>query len=104
MSGAAPAGLEQRSDPAGARLVLSGALETATLGRLWRRAPAAARAARGGVLLLDLAAVTHCDTAGAVFLLALAAAHGGEVRFAGVAEETEKLLARVRALPVLAPP
>ena len=104
MSGAAPAGLRQRSEPAGTRLVLSGALETATLGRLWRRASAAARAARGGVLILDLAAVAHCDTAGAVFLLALVAAHGGEVRFAGVAEETEKLLARVRALPAPPPP
>ena len=77
MSGAAPApGLA--ADPAPARLDIGdrggarvlafhGALDTAAAGKLW---PAAMRAARQGIgrpLVLDLAGLTFCDTAGADF-------------------------------------
>jgi phospholipid/cholesterol/gamma-HCH transport system permease protein len=78
-------------------LRLAGRLDAAGAGLVWERALDAAQAADAGELVLDLAAVTLVDTAGAALLLAAEAAHGGTARVDGAAEHMRALLGRVRA-------
>jgi phospholipid/cholesterol/gamma-HCH transport system permease protein len=83
-------------------LIFDRRLDTAAAGPAWNAAMRAAGRAKGRTLILDLSAVTHCDTAGATLLLALERAHDGETRVEGAAEPVAALLARVR--PAAAPP
>jgi phospholipid/cholesterol/gamma-HCH transport system permease protein len=78
-------------------IAFRGALDTASTGPLWRPTLRAAAAAGGRTLVLDLAALTHCDTTGAALLLAAEGARGGPTRIEGASAAIEALLARVRA-------
>jgi phospholipid/cholesterol/gamma-HCH transport system permease protein len=113
VSGAAPApGLA--ADPAPARLDIGdrggarvlafhGALDTAAAGKLW---PAAMRAARQGIgrpLVLDLAGLTFCDTAGAALLLEAEQVHGPVTSMTGAHEHVAELLELVRKAEIVPP-
>ena len=82
---AGEAGFDARSEgTGGVRLAFRGALDAATVARLW---PAATRRARGAApLTLDLVGVTALDTAGAVLLLRLEREAGG-ARWQGLAAD-----------------
>ena len=90
-------------------IALRGGLDAASTGALWRPTMQAAAAAAGRPLVLDLAALTHCDTTGAALLLAAEGAHGGPVAVQGAAAAVAALLARVRTaatagVPAMEPP
>ncbi len=90
-------------------IALRGGLDAASTGALWRPTVQAAAAAAGRPLVLDLAALTHCDTTGAALLLAAEGAHGGPVAVQGAAASVAALLARVRTaatagVPAMEPP
>jgi phospholipid/cholesterol/gamma-HCH transport system permease protein len=94
------------ADGGGRRLRFSGALDAASVARLWPQAVAHA-VAGPFPLVLDLAAVTAMDTAGAVMLLRLERAAGGPLRWEGLAEDApaKAVLDRTRAaLAAPAPP
>ncbi len=95
-----PASLSVQTAGDGAILVLAGRLDAAGAGPLWSRAMAASAGARGRALVIDLAGVSLCDTAGAAMLLAMEAAHGGQPQLRGARAELASLLDRVRAARV----
>jgi phospholipid/cholesterol/gamma-HCH transport system permease protein len=78
----------------GVVLALSGRLDASGAAPVWRAALAAARAARGHPLVLNLSGLTHMDMAGAALIAAMEAQHGGgpavlegaEPRIAGLIE------------------
>ncbi len=78
-------------------IALAGPLTALGLGRLWPRAIAAARAAHGAPLALDISAATVLDTSGAALILAMEAAHGGAVTLTGASDHATALLAELRA-------
>ncbi len=78
-------------------LAFGGRMDAKSIGRLWRRAMRAGEKARGRLLVLDLNGVTFCDVAGATFLAAVEAAHGGPAEVAGAEAPVVALLARARA-------
>lgn len=78
-------------------LHFAGQLDAEGAGLLWERVMRAARRARRGGLVLDLARVTLVDTAGAALLIATEAAHGGAVSLRGQQAQFATLLDRVRA-------
>jgi phospholipid/cholesterol/gamma-HCH transport system permease protein len=82
--------------PDGATIAFAGSLDAAGAGGIWRATMRAARQAAGRPLVLDLAAVTHCDTAGAALVLAAEAAHGSAIDLRGASEPQRALLALVR--------
>jgi len=103
------------ADPAPARLgvteadgtvtiTLRGGLDATSTGALWRPTVRAAAAAGGRPLVLDLAALSHCDTTGAALLLATEAAHGGPVAVHGAPTSVAALLARVRSAAMAGAP
>ncbi|HEX3349423.1 MAG TPA: ABC transporter permease [Acetobacteraceae bacterium] len=79
-------------------LVFSGRLGVTSAGRLWNQAIAAAKRAAARPLVLDLAGLESCDTAGATLLLAAARVHGGPVSFEGAGENVTELIARLRSV------
>jgi phospholipid/cholesterol/gamma-HCH transport system permease protein len=85
-------------------LVLQGRLDTGAVAPLWLQAVASGRAARGRRLILNLAGVSACDTAGAILLLAVERAHGGDVTMTGASAELARVLDLVRAAARPPPP
>jgi phospholipid/cholesterol/gamma-HCH transport system permease protein len=79
----------------GLTLRFEGALDLPATAALWTETLSDARAA-GGKLLIDVAAVPHCDTAGATLLAAAETAAGG-ADYVGASADTTALLDRVRA-------
>jgi phospholipid/cholesterol/gamma-HCH transport system permease protein len=94
LTAAASLSIQQRAE--GLRLVLSGRLETDTIGHLWHQAMRAARQAQGSGLVCDLAGVTFCDVGGATFLAGLETAHGGTAEWVGADRKVSALLERIR--------
>jgi phospholipid/cholesterol/gamma-HCH transport system permease protein len=92
----ASASLSIRQQADEVRLVLSGRLETDTVGHLWHQAMRAARQARGSRLVCDLGGVTFCDVGGATFLTGLEAEHGGSAELVGADQKVTALLERIR--------
>jgi phospholipid/cholesterol/gamma-HCH transport system permease protein len=85
-------------------LAFRGALSSLSVGEVW---PAAARAARQHAeapLVLDLSAVTYCDTTGAALLVDTERVHGKPARVVGTSEKIARLLDRVRKASVVTRP
>jgi phospholipid/cholesterol/gamma-HCH transport system permease protein len=81
-------------------LAFAGMLDAAAAGALWGQAM---RAAKGGAVVLDLAALEGCDTTGAALLAQLAARPGAELR--GARPQVQALLDRVQGIgPAQGPP
>ncbi len=91
-----PATLTRAATPERVTLALAGALDAAGAGTLWTACLRAARQAGARELVLDLGAVTQCDTAGAALLMAIEAAHGGSFALRGATEPQRALLALLR--------
>lgn len=84
------------------RYALQGALGFPTAPGLWQQLLAQGLFGRG--CSVDLAGVTHADSAGLALLVAWRAASraaGGEVHFTGVPERLQALAALTRAQPLL---
>ena len=93
--------LATRSEAGATVLCFAGMLDSVATSALWSEAMAAA--AGQDRLVLDLAALTGCDTTGAALLAALAARPGTTLRDVGT--QVQALLDRVQAIgPVPAPP
>lgn len=93
------------TDRDGARILsLHGALDVAATGHLWTPLLRAARDARGRPLVLDLAAVTACDSAGATLLIEAERAHRGDTTTEAAAPHVAAILARLRAVAEPPPP
>jgi len=91
------------SDSGGTALLrFFGVLDLTASARLWTDVMRAVRQARGRPLLLDLAAVTQCDTAGATLLLHAERAHEGPTKIDGADTQVAAVIALVR--PVTVPP
>jgi phospholipid/cholesterol/gamma-HCH transport system permease protein len=87
----------------GVTLRFSGGLDAQGAGDIWNTVTDAAQ--KGGKnLVLDVSAVTACDTSGAALLLAAEHAGGGEARLEGASPKLQAILARVRDLPPPSPP
>ena len=88
--------MDVQAGPAETRLTFKGRLDAAGVAALWPRAMATVRPLRRDhTLVFDLDGVTRCDIAGATFLLAAEAAHGGaEMR--GGSDAVRAIIARVR--------
>jgi phospholipid/cholesterol/gamma-HCH transport system permease protein len=83
-------------------LVLAGRLDAESTARLWSEAMEAARAARGGALVVDAAGVDYCDGSGAALLAALedeARQGGGGFALRGLREDLRRLVALVAPSP-----
>jgi len=78
-------------------VALSGPLSAYGIGTLWPKAIRAARAARGGALVLDISGATVLDTTGAALILAMEQNHKGETRLVGADARATELLAQLRA-------
>jgi phospholipid/cholesterol/gamma-HCH transport system permease protein len=88
--------LTQATENGATVLRFEGALDLASVADLWDTTLRAARLPKGAKLVIDLAAVPSCDTAGATLLaVAEQAAGGAEIRNAN--PEISSLLTRVRA-------
>jgi phospholipid/cholesterol/gamma-HCH transport system permease protein len=102
-----PASLRIARGPDGTSLVFAGRLDAVGAARLWALTmDAARRLPPRESLVLNLAEVSLCDTAGAALLLAAEAAHGGAV-IQAAAPQMRTLIERVRQArvpPVPAPP
>ncbi len=97
--------LDVTADAGEVALRVSGRLDAAGAGAIWRATLVAAGRARGRTLRFDLSAMRLCDTAGATLLLAAEATHGGTAQFDGLSESAAALLLRLRPLaPATAPP
>jgi phospholipid/cholesterol/gamma-HCH transport system permease protein len=83
-------------------LVVSGHLDAAGAGLLWRQAMRPAR--RGGQLLFDLSGLKFCDMSGAALLLAAEAVHGQPAGIIGASPRIDALLQRARATVTPVPP
>ena len=96
-----PATLTSRTDAGSTVLSFTGALDSTAAGALWQDAMKAA--GDQPHLILDLAALTTCDTTGAALLANLADHEGAEIRNANA--QVQALLDRVQAIaPAPAPP
>ncbi len=84
-------------------LSLRGQLDVAAAGTLWTRALRAAGAQPGRKLVIDIAGLEGCDTAGAAMLLAMAEAQQGAV-LEGARPQVAAVLARARDALVEPPP
>jgi phospholipid/cholesterol/gamma-HCH transport system permease protein len=83
-------------------LRFSGALDVQAVARLWTEVMRTARQARGRPLLLDLAGVSLCDTAGATLLLQAERSHEGPTELHGADAHVAAVIALVR--PAIEPP
>lgn len=79
-------------------LAFAGLLDAEGAASLWRPTMRAARQADGKHLVFDLAAVKHCDLAGAAFLLEAETAHGAPATLRGGEARFLALLERARAV------
>ncbi len=77
------------------RITLSGELDARNASPVWAPAIAAAKAAKGQALEVDLAGVTLWDTAGITLLAEIEAAFGAAPTYAGATDKVTALLARV---------
>ncbi|HWO42959.1 MAG TPA: MlaE family lipid ABC transporter permease subunit [Candidatus Eisenbacteria bacterium] len=88
--------LRDLGERAGARhIALSGRLDAATTGTIWRRALALAEQAENPELVLDLSAIEYCDGSGIALLLELERrrrASGGTLEIRGLRPEFQELL------------
>ena len=85
------------------RLALAGRLDTASAARLWTSLTAAAKAARGHNLVIDIAAAAEITTAGAALLAAGLARHG-HATLAGASPAVTELVALAASPPPPPPP
>ena len=79
----------------GRRLVFEGALDAASLGRIWPRAVRVLEEHQPRELIIDAAGVSYCDGAGVgllVELRRLQEERGGSIEIEGLADETRRLL------------
>jgi phospholipid/cholesterol/gamma-HCH transport system permease protein len=83
-------------DDGGIVLRFSGRLDVAVVGHLWREVILAAQRGSDRDLVIDLIALTTCDTAGATLLLEAERAHGGEAVLRGANERVAAVIALVR--------
>ncbi len=97
-----PARFEAAGSGGDAMLRFSGHLDADAAASLWTAVLRAARAAKGRGLVLDLAGLTVCDTAGATMLLEAERAHGGTATIRGAVPRVAAVIALVR--PVSMPP
>ena len=88
----------------GVRLRFSGTLDLAAVARLWPSALDAASQDTSDRLLIELADVTACDTAGATMLLAVERAHGGATQVIGPIPAVAAVLAMVHPAALVAEP
>lgn len=100
--GASPAGfgMQERKEPAGTVLALSGTLDDDAVAALWPRCHALARA---GLARIDISGVERCDGAGAALLQSLQAARPG-LAVDGAAPSVARVLVRFNEAYRLAPP
>ena len=84
-------------------LSMHGRLDVAAAGLLWREALGEAAAQPGRALVIDLAGLESCDTAGAALLLAMEQARPGAT-FEAADPQVAAVLERVRAALVAPPP
>lgn len=91
-----PASFTTGKRPDAVVLRFAGRLDVAVAARLWDATRSAAAAAAERNLVLDLAAVESCDTAGATLLLEAERAHGGTATIEGADERVAAVLALVR--------
>jgi phospholipid/cholesterol/gamma-HCH transport system permease protein len=78
-------------------LAFVGRLDADGAALLWDSAMRAAASAAGGrALVLDLSQVSSCDMAGAAFLLAVEGRHGGEAAISGASPQLQGLVERAR--------
>ena len=94
--------LGERDD--GPRITLAGPLDAVGAGGVWAKAVTAAGKLKGRALVVDIAAVSRCDTAGATLLLDMEAANGGALTLLGATAEIAALVARVRTTRVVVKP
>lgn len=100
----AAAGLEV-ADRQGERvLAFRGALSSLSVGKVWPAAAQAARQHADRPLVLDLSAVTYCDTTGAALLVDTERLHGKPAQVIGASEKVAQLLELVRKASVAARP
>lgn len=85
-------------------LAFAGALNALGVGVLWNDATRAVRQAKGGTLVLDIAELTTCDTAGVALLAELQRIHGDKATLRGATDAVGTLLARVEAIGPTPPP
>jgi phospholipid/cholesterol/gamma-HCH transport system permease protein len=97
-----PARFEATDSRGGAVLRFSGRLDASAAAGLWTDVLRAARQAKDRALVLDLAALTVCDTAGATLLLEAERSHGGAATIRGAEARVAAVIALVR--PVSGPP
>jgi len=96
------AALEVVDRPGERVLAFRGALDTLRVGVIWTATVVAAgRAERP--LVLDLSAVTYCDTTGAALLVDAERAHGKRAQVTGASDKVASLLERAREAAVTAP-
>ena len=95
--------LELSEHDDGVTLRFSGQLDLAAVAGLWNNALLAARREPSRPLLIDLAGVDGCDTAGATLLLAIEHAHGGTTTMRGATDAITAVLAMLRAAAIIAP-
>jgi phospholipid/cholesterol/gamma-HCH transport system permease protein len=88
--------LTQATESGATVLRFEGALDLVSAAGLWEATLRAARVPQGGTLVIDLAAVPSCDTAGAT-LLAVAEQAAGNTEIRNANPEITSLLTRVRA-------
>ena len=88
----------------GTSLRFAGTLDVAATARLWADVQRAARAGAKQSLIIDLTAVTMCDTSGATMVLAAERAHGGTVSIQGADERVAAVLDLVRPVAGPKPP
>lgn len=83
---------------AGRTLAYTGQLDAAGAGQVWSESLRAAGHGRDRKLVLDVSAVTLCDTSGASLLLSVERSHGGAAELRGATPQLAALLERVRAV------
>jgi phospholipid/cholesterol/gamma-HCH transport system permease protein len=83
-------------------LAFRGALSSLSVGEIWPAAMHAARQHAEASLVLDLSAVTYCDTTGAALLVDTERVHGKPARVVGASEKIARLLDRVRKASIVA--
>jgi phospholipid/cholesterol/gamma-HCH transport system permease protein len=104
MSGsrAEPARLDLRDEDGATVLAFAGTLDAAGLADIWN--PALAAATGDGTLVVDLAGVTACDTAGAALLSEVLRLRGEGAELRGASPQVSALLERVRGIGPVPPP
>jgi phospholipid/cholesterol/gamma-HCH transport system permease protein len=99
----APAASVEVIDRPGERvLAFRGTLDSLHVAEIWGAALHAARE-HESALVLDLGAVSYCDTTGAALLLDAERIHGKPARVMGASEKVAHLLARAREAAVVKP-